>query len=374
MESALLSTESLDTGELADTDTTLTNGLALLQSEMSGLMPGMQIRSDVSTTAATASNSGASLSLEGSLEGAGVMSDTSEFDSSGDLNALLNQDLNLNDAQLSETLAELDTSVVVENQHETVTTHQAAVLNTQGQNTNGQSNKGLSRMRGVESVESTSRQEEITSEREVSMEARDVKSADVADELIEEWDSSHLQLESEFEHVAANSPFSKTHQATVLENRSAVQADALEAADNDGVKETAKADEKKIAEKTIEAQVELEEFEENPADARVELSDQRTVRVVVDEDLSVEVSQDGEAVDVLVEGAQDVTNELRDAAPEIADSLDEAGYNLRDFTTRDERGAESHSTGTEKSESNREAAEDAAQTVVNRGQSVNVVA
>ena len=206
------------------------------------------------------------------------------------------------------------------------------------------------------------------------MEAREPKAIDVTDELIEEWDSSHLQLDAEFEHIAANTPFSKPLQATVMENRAAVQADSIEAADNDGVKENAKADEKKIAERSFEAQVEADDVEENPADARVELSDQRTVRVVIDEELSVEVSQEGDAVDVLVEGAQDVTQDIREAAPEIADSLDEAGYQLRDFTTRDERGNPSQSTGSHNTETRSDDAETETQTVVNRGQSVNVVA
>ena len=376
MDSALLSTESFESTESAEGDATLTNGFALLQSEMAGVMPGLQIRAEavtpiqdeatptLTTTTATLTNSSEAMDFSGQQPA---------LDSDGALEQLLKPEGSADaDVQLTETLGDME-SLVVETQQQ-VATSPTAPVNNQGQAAIAHASKMTTRTKGVTQVEAAAKPEEINGEREVSMEARDVKPIEASDELIEEWDSSHLQLDAEFDHVAANSPFTKPLQSAVMDNRAAAQADTIEAADNDGVQENAKTDDKKIAERSIEAQVEPEEFEENPADARVELSDQRTVRVVVDEDLSVEVSQDGKAVDVLVEGAQDVTQDIREAAPEIADSLDEAGYQLRDFTTRDDGGQESKSTAGQNAESRGESEEADAVNTVNRGQSVNVVA
>jgi hypothetical protein len=105
------------------------------------------------------------------------------------------------------------------------------------------------------------------------------------------------------------------------------------------------------------------------------LSDQRTVRVVVDEDLAVEVSQDGEAVDVLVEGAPDVAQEMRDAAPEIAESLNESGMHLRDFSTRQDGQSPNEAPTQQRGDGVEVNTENVVEaTKVNRGNSVNIVA
>jgi hypothetical protein len=131
--------------------------------------------------------------------------------------------------------------------------------------------------------------------------------------------------------------------------------------------------EKNKVHKTEEAQVELEEFEDNPADARVELSDQRSVRVVVDQDLAVEIIQDGDAVDVVVEGPQEVAEDMKDVTPELSDALDQSGFFLRDFSTRQDSSTESN-TQNNGGDQNESAEESAGTTTPHRGRTVNVVA
>jgi hypothetical protein len=217
--------------------------------------------------------------------------------------------------------------------------------------------------------------DEAQSNRDVSMTAREQMGIEGGDEVPEEWDSTHLQLDGEFDPIAANTPFGREFQSVTVDARVAVQGDNPDVVDTDAVKETTKSDEKKSVQAVNEAQVDVEEFEENPADARVELSDQRTVRVVVDEDLAVEVSQDGEAVDVLVEGAPDVAQEMRDAAPEIAESLNESGMHLRDFSTRQDGQSPNEAPTQQRGDGVEVNTENVVETAkVNRGNSVNIVA
>jgi len=183
-----------------------------------------------------------------------------------------------------------------------------------------------------------------------------------------------LQMEGEFDPIAANTPFARSVQMLAPEGRVTVQSDAMEAHEGESVKETAKTSDKKEAQKVFDSALELNELEENPADARVEISDQRTVRVVLDQELAVEVSQDGDAVDVVVEGAPDVTNDMRETAPEIASKLDESGLQLRDFSTRRESQEKSHSGTGGDQESASEVGEATPTETLARGRTVNVVA
>jgi hypothetical protein len=92
-------------------------------------------------------------------------------------------------------------------------------------------------------------------------------------------------------------------------------------------------------------------------------------------ELAVEVSQDGEAVDVLVEGAPDVAQEMRDAAPEIAESLNESGMHLRDFSTRQDGQSPNEAPTQQRGDGVEVNTENVVETAkVNRGNSVNIVA
>jgi hypothetical protein len=367
MDSALLSTE-MEGGELLATDDVVAqDGLSLLQSEFGGMLPGFTMGTQQTTMHSP---------VQSTVTGESLM-DTGE---NADLDLSLldpKETLSLEGLDLSKGVETMDLSQVQEASSVTEQAVDASMTPTKAAvetaTTHMAPKAATSRKVSATSQNTEARIEEAASEREVSMESREHKLSEVSDELTEEWDSTHLQMDTEFEHVAANTPFTKAVLANSTEGRMMAQAESLDAVDADAAAEVSK-DEKKAVEKVQAAPFELEEFEENPADARVELSDQRTVRVVVDQDLSVEVSQDGDAVDVLVEGAQDITNEMRDAAPEIAESLDDSGLHLRDFSTREEGKQTSHEGGQKGSPVSAEPSDADAPTVLNRGHSVNVVA
>jgi hypothetical protein len=226
----------------------------------------------------------------------------------------------------------------------------------------------------VRAEETESRLEEVQSDREVSMEAR-IHDGNLSDEDgLEEWDSTHLQIEGEFDPIAANTAFAKSVQVLTPESRAAIVTESVEAAEVESTQENNKSETKKVA-KVFDTALDAQEPEENPADSRVEVAGDRTVRVVLDPDLALEVSQEGDAVDVLVEGATEVVQEMRGATSEISESLSESGLHLRDFSTRSEDGSRSQQRHKGDRDSSHEtaASTEPIQTIAH-GKTLNVVA
>jgi hypothetical protein len=239
------------------------------------------------------------------------------------------------------------------------------------------SSKEASGLRRVSSRERIDSLEQVAKEEKSESIESAAESVDVdaqSPEILEDWDSSHLNLEPSMDELSGANPSAFTRPGMpVVESAMNVQQDSIEVADSDGKLESLKETEKNKVHKTEEAQVELEEFEDNPADARVELSDQRSVRVVVDQDLAVEIIQDGDAVDVVVEGPQEVAEDMKDVTPELSDALDQSGFFLRDFSTRQDSSTESN-TQNNGGDQNESAEESAGTTTPHRGRTVNVVA
>jgi hypothetical protein len=389
MDSALLSPEldnGLNTSESEGGDLLSSfgegessDGLQLLQSELGGaIMPGFNLGAESSGLNKMMPTTGM---MSGTMGSNVAQPMETSSDQGGDLD-LSSLDLSALEANGLTPSEGMDAAMAAEQMTSQVTASTPPVASQAAASTQAASSKEFSGARKISSkgaVSETKADElgvdEAQSTREVSMTGREQTGIEGGDEVPEEWDSTHLQLDGEFDPIAANTPFGREFQSVTVDARVAVQGDNPDAVDTDAVKETTKSDEKKSVQAVNEAQVDVEEFEENPADARVELSDQRTVRVVVDEDLAVEVSQDGEAVDVLVEGAPDVAQEMRDAAPEIAESLNESGMHLRDFSTRQDGQSPNEAPTQQRGDGVEVNTENVVETAkVNRGNSVNIVA
>lgn len=389
-DSALLATEPMDgEGTLVSPDAEMQDGLQLMETEWNAVvMPGL---TPVEVT---------QVAVGGASQVAPLTSDASQMVASGEVTnteGMMNPDASLvddgADAFLgdrsgvnSELLAQqtiepaewtqADTSDATSFAHTTeqAQTSVVAAATTVKGGASSKANATVRSDKGVESPADVRLDEEgVESTRPVTQAA---EMGDVDEELGQEWDSSHLQLEGEFEPLAANSPFPKQALPQSMDPRVVIEADSLDAVDNDGPTDVNGTQTKGAVSKTAEPQVAFEEEFENPSDALVDLSEQRTVRVVVDQDLAVEVSQDGEAIDVVVEGAQDVTDNIREGAAEIADTLEESGMHLRDFTARRDSSEQGQTTSSQRMSggdgADGEEVVDAAP--IPRGQAVNIVA
>lgn len=391
-DSALLATEPMDgEGTLVSPDAEMPDGLQLMETEWNAVvMPGLT-PVDVTQAAAGSSSQVAftgSLTSDGTqmvspgevTNAEGMVSDAFLGDDSGANSELLAQQtmepadwtqVDTSDATtFTQTAEQTQSSVVAA----AATSSKGGATSKANATVRSDKNATVRSDKGVESPAEVRLDEEgVESSRAVTQAA---EMGDAEEEVVQEWDSSHLQLEGEFEPLAANSPFPKQALPQSLDPRVVIEADSLDAVDNDGPTDVNGTQTKGAVSKTAESQVAFEEEFENPSDALVDLSEQRTVRVVVDQDLAVEVSQDGEAIDVVVEGAQDVTDNIREGAAEIADTLEESGMHLRDFTARRDSSEQGQTTSSQPVSNgdgvDGEEAVDAAP--IPRGQAVNIVA
>ena len=146
-----------------------------------------------------------------------------------------------------------------------------------------------------------------------------------------------------------------------------------ESMESDSVRAFKKKDATVKADRLEDPELDLEEIDEEVIEARFDLPEDRAVRVLVDEDLAIEVSTDGDAVDVMVEGPQEAREDVRDLAPELNESLEDSGYYLRDYSSRDGQGGGSttHHSGEENAPASDESS---THKVLGRGRSVNVIA
>jgi hypothetical protein len=62
--------------------------------------------------------------------------------------------------------------------------------------------------------------------------------------------------------------------------------------------------------------------------------DDGTIRVELDSDLAVEVSTDGQGIEVVVEGSKDAIDPLRDLGPEMENALAQSGFSHDGFHAR----------------------------------------
>ncbi|HJN75516.1 MAG TPA: hypothetical protein QGF58_16420 [Myxococcota bacterium] len=61
----------------------------------------------------------------------------------------------------------------------------------------------------------------------------------------------------------------------------------------------------------------------------------KTVTVRIDEDLEVAITADGEGIGVVLEGAAEAVEPLREIGPELQEELTRAGFNLAEFSARE---------------------------------------
>jgi len=380
-DSALLATEPMETeGALVSPESEMQDGLELMESEWNAVvMPGLtpvdvtQSASRVASSqmlVSTSTEDGQDTITGEMAEMSGALDTAAFTGAEGEPNSSLMGQPALESTEVSP-LDSVDFSQ--SSQHVQV----AAATPSSSKSVSGMKTGAPSRVeRAAPSQGDTVIGDETVDTNRAVTQADDT--ADTGDEATQEWDSSHLQLEGEFEPLAANSPFPKQAMPQTMDPRMVVESDTLDIVENDGSMELNGTQTKGAASKTAEPQVAFEEEFENPSDALVDLSEQRTVRVVVDQELAVEVSQDGDAVDVMVEGAQDVTDNIRESAAEIAESLEDSGMHLRDFTARKDGSEQKQAQNPTSRQSSTSDVVDTGDVVdsapIPRGQSVNIVA